>query len=199
MLHEPIREEAALCIRNLSVSVEGRGVVQDASLSVPRGEIHGLLGPNGAGKTTLLRTLYRASRPASGQIAAFGRDMYSYSHAEWAHLLGALVQSAGLLAGLTPRDIVEIGLEAQECPDAPQECDQQRYDDADQIVVGQGSAKRFDQTGGLRIEDAGCCTGSHGPRFVKDRLALEPEGRKLRRCGAGEHGLADQTGRDRAP
>ena len=113
MLHEPIREEAALCIRNLSVAVEGRGVVQDASLSVPRGEIHGLLGPNGAGKTTLLRTLYRASRPASGQIAAFGRDMYSYSHAEWAHLLGALVQSAGLLAGLTPRDIVEIGLEAQ--------------------------------------------------------------------------------------
>ena len=59
MLHEPIREEAALCIRNLSVAVEGRGVVRDASLSVPTGEIHGLLGPNGAGKTTLLRTLYR--------------------------------------------------------------------------------------------------------------------------------------------
>ncbi|WP_342448903.1 ABC transporter ATP-binding protein [Mameliella alba] len=113
MLHDPVCRDAALCIRNLSVSVEGRGVVQDASLCVPKGEIHGLLGPNGAGKTTLLRTLYRATRPASGRIEAFGREMDSHSHVEWAQVLGALVQSAGLLAGLTPRDIVEIGLEAK--------------------------------------------------------------------------------------
>jgi iron complex transport system ATP-binding protein len=44
-----------LHVENLTVSLQGRNVVRDASLSIGAGECVGLLGPNGAGKTTLMR------------------------------------------------------------------------------------------------------------------------------------------------
>ena len=102
--------DLALEIRNLSVEVGGRPYVRGVSLTIPHGEIHCLLGPNGAGKTTVLRTIYRAERPSAGEIIANGRSIDDYAHHEWARKAGALVQSSGLLAGLTPADIVEIGL-----------------------------------------------------------------------------------------
>lgn len=45
------------------------------SLTVYQGEVLGLLGPNGAGKTTLVRQLAGLSRPSSGQVRLFGRDL----------------------------------------------------------------------------------------------------------------------------
>lgn len=102
--------DIALEINRLCVDVAGLPYVRDVSVTVPKGEIHGLLGPNGAGKTTLLRTLYRAADPTAGDIIAFGRSMHEHSFRDWAKRVGALVQSSGLLAGLTPSDIVEIGL-----------------------------------------------------------------------------------------
>jgi ABC-2 type transport system ATP-binding protein len=44
-------------------------------LTVPVGEVFGLLGPNGAGKTTLVRQLAGLTRPDSGRIELFGRDL----------------------------------------------------------------------------------------------------------------------------
>lgn len=108
--------ELALSLTNVTVDIAGKAYVRDVSVKVPRGEIHGLLGPNGAGKTTLLRCLYRAADAATGQILAQGKEMTAYTHQEWAKTVGALVQSSGLLAGLTPRDVVEIGLSVLDLP-----------------------------------------------------------------------------------
>lgn len=102
---EPILE-----IRNLSVRAGGKTRVSDVSLSCQAGEILGLLGPNGAGKTTVLRTLYHAVRPSAGEIRLKGRLQQDWSRADWSRTLGALVQGSGLLTGLTPQDIVGIGL-----------------------------------------------------------------------------------------
>ena len=49
--------------------------VDDVSISVQRGEVHGLLGPNGAGKTTLLRMLFGLIRPDAGSLQIFGRSV----------------------------------------------------------------------------------------------------------------------------
>ncbi|MCT4609225.1 MAG: ABC transporter ATP-binding protein [Pelagimonas sp.] len=108
--------EPALSLENVSVNVAGKPYVRDVSLAVPRGEIHGLLGPNGAGKTTLLRCLYRAAEAAAGRVCALGKEIKEHTHQDWAKTVGALVQSSGLLAGLTPRDIVEIGLSVLDLP-----------------------------------------------------------------------------------
>lgn len=46
-----------ISVKDLSVSLSGRRVIDAANLSVHPGEFIGLLGPNGAGKTTLMRAI----------------------------------------------------------------------------------------------------------------------------------------------
>ncbi len=46
-----------LIIKNLHVSVEGKGILKGVDLAVKQGEIHAIMGPNGTGKSTLAYTL----------------------------------------------------------------------------------------------------------------------------------------------
>jgi len=54
-----------------------RVAVQDVSITVPAGAIHGLLGPNGAGKTTTLKMLLGLVRPDAGTFRVLGLDSRS--------------------------------------------------------------------------------------------------------------------------
>lgn len=49
--------------------------VDDLSVSLPSGQIHGLLGPNGAGKTTTVRILSTLTKPTAGTAAIGGYDV----------------------------------------------------------------------------------------------------------------------------
>jgi len=55
-------------LRDVTVLVEGRPVLDRVSWSVRTGETWGITGPNGAGKSTLLRLLAGEEQPASGTI-----------------------------------------------------------------------------------------------------------------------------------
>jgi len=68
------------------LSVELRGVakrfgavtaVEDASLSIRRGEFLTLLGPSGCGKTTTLRLIAGFESPSDGEILIEGRAMHA--------------------------------------------------------------------------------------------------------------------------
>ena len=54
-----------------------RVAVDDVTLEVPEGAIHGLLGPNGAGKTTTLKMLLGLVRPTAGTFPVLGVDSRS--------------------------------------------------------------------------------------------------------------------------
>ena len=49
--------------------------VDDVSLQVPNGEIHGFLGPNGAGKTTTIRMIAGLLKPSAGRVVIDGHDL----------------------------------------------------------------------------------------------------------------------------
>jgi ABC-2 type transport system ATP-binding protein len=49
--------------------------VDDVTLSVEPGEIHGFLGPNGAGKTTTMKMIAGLLKPSSGRILVNGHDL----------------------------------------------------------------------------------------------------------------------------
>ncbi len=49
--------------------------VDDVSLDVAGGEIHGFLGPNGAGKTTTIRVIAGLLKPTAGRVVIDGHDL----------------------------------------------------------------------------------------------------------------------------
>ncbi|MBX9687545.1 MAG: ABC transporter ATP-binding protein [Candidatus Obscuribacterales bacterium] len=63
-------------VRNLRKEFAADAVaVKDISFCVNKGEIFGLLGPNGAGKTTTIHMMLGLTRPSSGSIKIFGKDI----------------------------------------------------------------------------------------------------------------------------
>jgi manganese/iron transport system ATP-binding protein len=68
----------------VAVQLGGRIVLEDANLTVGRGELVGLIGPNGAGKTTLLRTALGLLRPLRGAVTIDGSTGYVPQRHEFA-------------------------------------------------------------------------------------------------------------------
>ena len=65
----------AIEVRGISKAYGKVQALDDVSLDVAAGTIHGLLGPNGAGKTTLVRILTTLLRPDDGRAWVAGFDV----------------------------------------------------------------------------------------------------------------------------
>lgn len=96
--------------------------MQDASLSVARGEVVALLGPSGAGKSTLLTALGLINPPTSGQISIGGvpvmdadRSLVDLRAFRRQHL-GFVFQKANLIPFLNALQNVQIALEINDEP-----------------------------------------------------------------------------------
>jgi iron(III) transport system ATP-binding protein len=63
----------AVACEAVSVRYGGVEAVREATLTVPKGEVHVLLGASGSGKTTLLRAIAGLERVCEGRIALSGR------------------------------------------------------------------------------------------------------------------------------
>jgi branched-chain amino acid transport system ATP-binding protein len=103
----------------MSTAVETRGVTQrfgglvavdDVSLSVEAGTVHGVIGPNGAGKTTLLNVLSGLQRPTSGTVVVGGQDVTRWRghHYVTRARLVRTFQTVRLFASMTVRENVTV-------------------------------------------------------------------------------------------
>ena len=97
-----------LAAQQLEVTLSGRTVLHDVSLSLPSGQLVALVGPNGAGKTTLLRAL-AGLVPSTGTVEVGGDRLSSLSLRERAKRFGYLPQGHLVHWPLPAKDVVALG------------------------------------------------------------------------------------------
>jgi branched-chain amino acid transport system ATP-binding protein len=72
---EKLAAVALLELDKVSRRFGGIVALDQVSLQVAEGEIHGLIGPNGAGKTTAFNVITRLYRPSGGAVRYDGEDL----------------------------------------------------------------------------------------------------------------------------
>jgi Fe-S cluster assembly ATP-binding protein len=103
---------ALLDVRNLSLSLGGKRILADISLSVDRGVIHAVVGPNGAGKSTLAYALMGLAgyEPDSGEMLLDGQPLTGLPVDERARRgLSLAWQEPARFEGLTVRSFLRAG------------------------------------------------------------------------------------------
>ncbi|MCY3784178.1 MAG: ATP-binding cassette domain-containing protein [Chloroflexi bacterium] len=97
----------AIVVRSMSKAYGKVQALDDVSLDVAAGTIHGLLGPNGAGKTTLVRILTTLLPPDSGRAWVAGFDVEREA-TQLRSKIGLAGQSAAVDEYLTGRENLEL-------------------------------------------------------------------------------------------
>jgi osmoprotectant transport system ATP-binding protein len=83
-------------LEHVGKAYDGRVVVDDLSLSVPKGAFCVLLGPSGCGKSTTLRMINRLVPADSGTIRVGGEDVTAIPPEPLRRRIGYAIQSTGL-------------------------------------------------------------------------------------------------------
>jgi iron complex transport system ATP-binding protein len=101
-------DQILLTASHLDVTLSGRAVLHDVSLSLQRQHLVALVGPNGAGKTTLLRAL-AGLQPSRGSIHVAGDTLADLPLRERAKRFGYLPQGHVVHWPLPVKDVVALG------------------------------------------------------------------------------------------
>jgi branched-chain amino acid transport system ATP-binding protein len=102
--------EAALTLRNVSVSNGKSSILTNIDLDVRQGEAIALLGANGAGKTTLLNTISGILRPDTGTIAVHGKEVHGRPpHSIFSMGVVQVSQSRDLFLQMSVFDNLKLG------------------------------------------------------------------------------------------
>jgi len=97
-----------LAAQQLEVTLSGRTVLHDVSLSLPSGQLVALVGPHGGGKTTLLHGL-AGLVSSSGTVEVNGDHLSSLPLRERAKRFGYLPQGHLVHWPLPAKDVVALG------------------------------------------------------------------------------------------
>jgi ABC-2 type transport system ATP-binding protein len=105
----------AIEVEDLFKSYGTVDAVRGISFSVQVGEVFALLGPNGAGKTTTLEILEGHRRRSGGRVSVLGADPELGGRA-FRERIGIVLQSAGIDAELTVREVLALYAASYPCP-----------------------------------------------------------------------------------
>jgi iron complex transport system ATP-binding protein len=101
-----------VAVRDLSLRLGPRAILDDVSFDIGSGEFVALLGRNGAGKTSLLRAMLGLLRSSGGEILLSGTAIDSIRRREIARLIAYVPQSHVPAFPYTVYDVVAMGRSA---------------------------------------------------------------------------------------
>lgn len=96
-------------IKNVFKSYNKKPVIEDVSLTIPKGKITSFIGPNGAGKSTLISMISRLIAKDAGLITIDGEDITEQNDRELARKISILKQSNTMNVKLTVRELISFG------------------------------------------------------------------------------------------
>ncbi len=100
-------------IKKVSLTLDGKSILNDVSIKVCPGEIVGLMGPNGAGKTTTFNLAVGNLKPDKGDILMNDKSITKLSLPRRARLgLGYLTQEASIFRDLTVKENIDLALQS---------------------------------------------------------------------------------------
>jgi osmoprotectant transport system ATP-binding protein len=85
-----------LSLQNITKTFEGKTVLSDVNLTIPKGATHALIGSSGSGKTTLLRITLGLIPFDKGYVKINDQALSSFSPIQWADRIGYVPQDGGL-------------------------------------------------------------------------------------------------------
>ena len=99
-------------IKNVSLTIEGKRIVRNVSISVRPGEVVGLMGPNGAGKTSTFNLAVGNLKPDKGDIFMNRKLITNLPLPSRSRLgLGYLTQEASIFRDLTVKENIDLALQ----------------------------------------------------------------------------------------
>jgi branched-chain amino acid transport system permease protein len=104
--NDATRSGAALTTNGLGVTFGGFTAVDNVSIKVEPGQIHGLIGPNGAGKTTLINLLTGVVEATRGTVDLGGRDMVGAPYVRARAGIARTFQNLRVFSALSVRENV---------------------------------------------------------------------------------------------
>ncbi len=102
-----------LRLENISISFEGRQILNNLNLSVKRGTIHSILGTNAAGKSSLAYTIVNCCgyKTQAGKVFFMGKDISRLDISKRAKLgLTLAWQEPARFEGLSVKDYIQTGM-----------------------------------------------------------------------------------------
>jgi ABC-2 type transport system ATP-binding protein len=173
----PAPGSLAIDVAGLSKSFEGKRVVDDFGIRVPRGTICGFLGPNGSGKTTTIRMLCGLLTPDTGSGTCLGFDLRR-EQAAIKRRVGYMTQRFSLYEELSLEENLDFIARVYAVP--------QRRQAVAQALAGLGLSERSGQLAGAlsggwkqRLALAACLI--HGPELLlldEPTAGVDPKARR---------------------
>ena len=97
-------------LRNISKYFPGVVALDDMSLQIKAGEVHGLIGENGAGKSTLIKVLTGVNIPEKGEILVNGQvTSFKDPHAAMQAGVGCVYQELNIIPDMNIIDNLFVG------------------------------------------------------------------------------------------
>ncbi|MCP3029389.1 ABC transporter ATP-binding protein [Halobacillus sp. A5] len=96
-------------VMNLFKKYGGKAVVEDVSITIPKGKITTFIGPNGAGKSTLLSMISRLITVDEGEVMVEDNDISRWKTENLSKKISILKQSNHIHLRLTIRELVSFG------------------------------------------------------------------------------------------
>jgi osmoprotectant transport system ATP-binding protein len=97
-----------LVLEHMSKAFDGKPVLTDVGLAIPKGATRALIGSSGSGKTTLLRITLRLIDPDQGTVRINDQPLSAFGPEEWADQIGYVPQDGGLFPHLTAEQNVAL-------------------------------------------------------------------------------------------